>query len=138
MIMSAISLDNLDIITPQRSLSQHILTNSLVQSLVTKIRMMPNYQDLKNCIELTLYCCNAIENLHSQYQPKKSTDKAQKINKSDLVIDALSQVFQLTDDDRTLIRKNIQFLYDIGKIKKLTFFKSSVRSASLWFQKRIL
>lgn len=136
--MSSISPDSLDIVLPQRSLSQHIITNSLVQSLVTKIRMMPNYENLKGSIELILYCCNAVENLHTQYQPKKSTDKQQKIDKKELVVNCLCQVFQLTTEEQAQIKNHIQFLYDIGKIKKLTFFKSSFRSASLWFQKRIL
>lgn len=136
--MSTISPDNLDIISPQRSLSQHILTNSLVQSLVTKIRQIPNYDNLKGSIELILYCCNAVENLHSQYQPKKSTDKAQKIDKKELVVNCLCQVFQLTSEEQAQIKNHIQFLYDIGKIKKLTKFKYAVRSASLWFQRKVL
>jgi hypothetical protein len=108
-----------------------------VQSLVTKIRQMPNYQNLKGCIELTLYCCNAVENLFTQYQPKKKTDKAQKTDKKELVVNALSQVFQLTSEDQAQIKKHIQFLYDVGKIKKLSKVKYALRSSSLWFQKHI-
>jgi hypothetical protein len=99
---------------------------------------MPNYDNLRGSIELILYCCNAVENLHSQYMPKKSNDKQQKIDKKEIVVNILSQVFPLTAEEQAQIKNHIQFLYDVGKIKKLSGVKRVFRSASIWFQKRIL
>ena len=46
----------------KNSLSKHFVFHDLVNVLVTKIKEIPKFEELKLNIELTLLCCNIVEN----------------------------------------------------------------------------
>ena len=84
--------------------------------ILKDIQKIPNYQSLKNEVEILLHICNLIENLISKNK--------QKIDKKKLVLDIMAQVFCCnSDSEREVLEKQIQFLYDNKLITKVTKFK---------------
>ena len=64
----------------KNSLSKHFVFHNLVQVLIKKIKEeIPKFEDLKLNIELTLLCCNIVEN---------TVKKKTKVDKEKLVVDA--------------------------------------------------
>jgi len=93
-----------------------ILKNDIMDFILKDIQKIPNYQSLKNEVEILLHICNLIENLISKNK--------QKIDKKKLVIDIMAQVFCCnSDSEREVLEKQIQFLYDNKLITKVTKFK---------------
>ena len=84
----------------------------LKQMVVCKIQSLPNYQTLKNDVELVLYACNTLENAHVDL-------KAAKINKRQLIVSVFGELFNLNDEKKLTVSNTIQFLFDHGKIKQV-------------------
>jgi hypothetical protein len=92
-----------------------ILKNEIMDFILKDIQKIPNFQMLKNDVEILLHICNLIENLISKNK--------QKIDKKQLVIDIMCQVFYLNSDvEKDAVAKQIQFLYDNKLITKVTKF----------------
>ena len=90
-----------------------ILKNEIMDFILKDIQKIPNFQMLKNDVEILLHICNLIENLISKNK--------QKIDKKQLVIDIMCQVFYLNSDvEKDAVAKQIQFLYDNKLISKVT------------------
>ena len=85
---------------------------TLKQMVVCKIQSLPNYQTLKNDVELVLYACNTLENAHVDL-------KAAKINKRQLIVSVFGELFNLNDEEKLTVSNTIQFLFDHGKIKQV-------------------
>jgi hypothetical protein len=93
-----------------------ILKNEIMDFILKDIQKIPNYQSLKNEVEILLHICNLIENLISKNK--------QKIDKKKLVLDIMAQVFCCnSDSEKEVLEKQIQFLYDNKLITKVTKFK---------------
>jgi hypothetical protein len=93
-----------------------ILKNEIMDFILKDIQKIPNYQSLKNEVEILLHICNLIENLISKNK--------QKIDKKKLVLDIMAQVFHFnSDSEKEGLEKQIQFLYDNKLITKVTKFK---------------
>ena len=84
----------------------------LKQMVVCKIQSLPNYQTLKNDVELVLYACNTLENAHVDL-------KAAKINKRQLIVSVFGELFNLNDEEKLTVSNTIQFLFDHSKIKQV-------------------
>jgi hypothetical protein len=65
---------------------------------------------------LVLTVCNIVENYISNGNKKK-------IDKKQLVVDALNKVFSYSENEKMLVASLIDFLFNNGKIKKLSFLK---------------
>ena len=90
-----------------------ILKNEIMDFILKDIQKIPNFHMLKNDVEILLHFCNLIENLISKNK--------QKIDKKQLIIDIMVQVFYLNSDaEKDAIAKQIQFLYD-NKLITTTF-----------------
>ena len=112
----------------KNSLSKHFVFHNLVQVLIKKIKEeIPKFEDLKLNIELTLLCCNIVEN---------TVKKKTKVDKEKLVVDALTDVFTLTEIDQKTIKDQIEFLFTNGKILKVDEVKKFFRDAGAWFSKK--
>ena len=99
-----------------------ILKNEIIDFILKDIQKIPNSQSLKNDVEILLHICNLIENLISKNK--------QKINKKQLVIDIMTQVFYLnSDDEKNALEKQIQFLYDNKLIIKVTTLNQILKKA---------
>ena len=112
----------------KNSLSKHFVFHNLVQTLITKIKEeIPKFEELKLNIELTLLCCNIVEN---------TVKKKTKVDKEKLVVDALTDVFTLTEVEQKTIKDQIEFLYTNSKILKVDEVKKFFTSVGAWFVKK--
>jgi len=72
-------------------------------------------------------CCNIVEN---------TVKKKTKIDKEKLVVDALREVFNLTEDEQNTIKNQIEFLFNNNKIVKVDETKKFFKSVGDWFQRK--
>ena len=97
-----------------------ILKNEIMDFILKDIQKIPNFHMLKNDVEILLHFCNLIENVISKNK--------QKIDKKQLIIDIMVQVFYLNSDaEKDAIAKQIQFLYDNKLITKVTTFNQVIK-----------
>jgi len=116
----------------KNSLKSYVIYNTLVEDITKIIREIPNFDKLsKMNNELILLICNVIEN-------KITNNKKKKIDKKNLVIDVIHNLFCLSVDDRKNIGEIIQFLNDNNKIKKDKISKVVRKSLYNWFKKKVL
>jgi hypothetical protein len=112
----------------KNSLSKHFVFHDLVNVLVTKIKEIPKFEQLKLNIELTLLCCNIVEN---------SVKKKTKVDKEKLVVDSLTEIFTLTEEEQNTIKNHIEFLHSNKKIFKVDEVKKFFTSVGAWFAKKL-
>ena len=112
----------------KNQLNKHFVFHSLVAVLVKKIKEdIPKFEELKLNIELTLLCCNIVEN---------TVTKKTKVDKEKLVVDSLTEVFTLTEEEQKTLKGQIDFLYDNKKIIKVDACKKFLKSAQDWFYRK--
>ena len=89
--------------------------NNIIDHILIKLKDKINQiEKLKLDPEFILHVCNLIEN-----------SNVHNINKKELAIKVLTQVFGFNDNDKIEISQQIDFLYNCGKIKKSTFLTSA-------------
>ena len=112
----------------KHSLSKHFVFHNLVDTLVKKIKEeIPKYEDLKLNIELTLLCCNIVEN---------SVKKKTKVDKEKLVIESLTEIFILTEEEQKTIKNHIEFLHTNKKIVKVDETVKFFKTVGDWFARK--
>ena len=119
------SLEIPDLLYLKNNMDKHNIYYSLLKLVTEKIRLIPNYEILKNEIELVLLVCNIIENV------VKKNNKT-KIDKKQLVIDIFSSVFGLSPPDILSLKITIDFLFNNKLIKQISL-KKYIKSKSLYF-----
>jgi hypothetical protein len=103
-------------LTFKNSAKHVMLKNELIEFVIKEIQKIPNYQELKNNLELIRFVCNMLENLIS--------NNNEKIDKKQTVIDIISQLFcTFSDEDKKAISNHVQFLFDNKFIKKVSIVK---------------
>jgi hypothetical protein len=85
-------------------------------------------QQYKMDNELLTLVCNLVEHLVA---------KKDNISKKDLVINILQEIFQLSDEDKTTLGNNIQFLWSNSMIKKVSFYKLFKTGIKEYFRKKV-
>lgn len=118
------SLEIPDLLYLKNNMDKHNIYYSLLKLVTEKIRLIPNYEILKNEIELVLLVCNIIENI------VKKNNKT-KIDKKQLVIDIFTTVFGNQIDILSL-KITIDFLFNNKLIKQISL-KKYIKSKSLYF-----
>lgn len=94
--------------------------------IIEKIQSMPNYQELRNDVEIILYVCTLIENELQQTKTKS-------INKKEIVIDIINKIFSLKPEEFKNIDKNIEFLHSNNLIKKISNYEKIPLQMANWF-----
>ena len=119
----------MDIIDLKRNLKSHDLKHSTIMKIIIKIQSIPEFQKLKMDVELTLLCCNLIENVVS---------KKQGFNKKDMVLDILQQIYNLNDEQKKIVENQIDFLFSNNKIKVIGKIKYLKKVLGSWIKKKVL
>lgn len=104
----------MDIIKFSGSLDKHNIVYSAVQKISLKIKEIPQYELLKLSHDLTKYTCCLLENF---------IDKKYNIDKKQVAIDLLTELYNLNKDEIHNLENQIDFLISIKAIKKLSFYK---------------
>ena len=122
-------MDNLSLVPIQNSLAVDVKRIEIKNKIITRIGelglVISNY---RNSTEFLLLILNLIEHL---------VVKKDKINKKELAIEVLNEVFGLNELERNNINSNIDFLHQNNNIKKVSMwklFKCGVKE--LFFSKR--
>lgn len=121
----------MDIIKFKNKLKKVAKIGDITTSVIQKVQNINNFTELKNDLELLLYVCTIIENEIKQ-------NKTKSISKKDIVIDILNQLFNISDDEKELFGKHIEFLHSNNLIKKVTDYEKIGRSVFNWVNKKLL
>ena len=100
----------------RNNLEKHNLVFGLIQQVSAHIKEIPNFDKLRVELELIKLVCRIVENIVKRGNPKK-------VDKKQLVIDALSNVFNLTPGEKTIVESLIDFLWNNKLIKRSSYTK---------------
>jgi len=98
----------------KHNLKKHNIVFGLIEKIAEKVKQIPNYENIRLEIELILTVANIVENYVSKGNKKK-------VDKKQLVIDALSKVFTYNEDEKKLVGSLIDFLHNNNKIKRQAY-----------------
>lgn len=121
----------MDIIKFKNKLKKVAQIGEITTSIIQKVQTINNFSELKNDLELLLYICTIIENEIKQ-------NKTKSINKKEIVIDILNTLFNISDDEKELFGKNIEFLHSNNLIKKISDCEKLGHSVLNWINKKLL
>jgi hypothetical protein len=116
-------------IQPKNSLRRNQKELKLIKVLVSEFQKFENKMLLSKDIESLRYICNLLED---------AVKKTDKINKKNVVISVYKQVFGDGNIDQDFIEKGIEFLWENGKIKKLSTLKKYIYPIGKFFLKRFV
>jgi len=110
-------MDTLHLVSIQNQLSTDVKKNEIKKKVVARLTELGLVDaKYKNSNEHLLLVCNLIE--HVAEKSKKN-----KINKKELALDILQQVFSINATERIAIDSNIEFLWENKSIKKISKFR---------------
>lgn len=113
----------------KHSILRKLKTEKLKSSIIEKLREIPDLENLKMDIEVSLFICRCIET---------EVKKEDKIIKKDLFIEIIQSVFNLNRDEILIVEKQIDFLHENNKITKSKIINYICNSVSDWFNRKIL
>ena len=117
------------LIIPKNDLAQELKTVEIKNAIITRLEKIENLQDYKLNNEFLVLVCNLIE-----YYVKKKYN----IDKSNLLISIYDRIFaNLTDEEKSTIRQNIQFIWNNGHIKKIAYYKLMFCGIKEWLKKKV-
>jgi hypothetical protein len=103
----------------KNSIKLFVKGNIIVDQIIKHVQQIPNYQNLKNDMELLEYICQMIEEMVKKGNRKKQN----KIDKQQLVITILQQLFQLNPNEIEIVKKTIEYFVANGIVKKKAVLK---------------
>ena len=116
-------------VLPKNDLAQDIKVAEIKNKIVERLEKIENLQDYKLNNEFLVLACNLVE-----FYVKKKYN----IDKLNLVINIYDRIFaNLTEDDKTTIRQNIQFIYNNNHIKKISYYKLMFCGIKEWLKKKV-
>ena len=114
-----------------QNLKVDVKLSNVINVIVEKVKEIPQYDSLSKDIGIILFVANSIEN--------ECFKKKYNIDKMKLACDILITLFPNTNDNEKLvIQRHIQFLFDNKLIKKLSTFILFYRSLKTYLKKKLL
>lgn len=114
----------------KNSLALRVKIETIKTGIVEKLKVIPNINDLKLNVELTLFICRCIET---------EIKKKHKVEKKQLFFEIIASIFaNLTRDDNAVLEQQIQFLHDNNSIKQSSLRNYIANSLYTWIEKKIL
>ena len=119
-------------ITIKNSLEKHTLYYNLLDDIIKKLSTeIKSIDKLRLDPELSLLICNLVEN------SIKAGNK-NKIDKKQLAIQILTQIFNLSDSEQVIISQQIDFLIANNKIEKVKMITNVKNFLSALLVKKLL
>ena len=118
-------------LTLKHSLSSHSLYFTIIKDCVEILtHNIPCIEKLKTNNELLLLICRCV---------KIKNNKISDLDEVELVVAIYDELFEtMTDAERDILRGNIKFLEQNGKIKGVSMFKTISAAVMDWCSRRIL
>ena len=107
----------MDLVKFKRQLARSDLEKRLIDILQEKVKSLPSYEELRLNPELILLCCNLIEN---------GTNKKDQVEKKDLCINVLDNVFGYSNAEKKQVDDTIEFLWGTKRIKRIPLVKKII------------
>jgi hypothetical protein len=108
-------------------LKNHVSVNTLISKLTSYIKLIPNFTELKLEPELTKLLMNVIKDEINN----KDTDQ------KTILIQALTQTFNLNDKEIAIIKQQITFLTNNNLVKGIPLSKKYIKSGTRWISRKI-
>lgn len=116
-------------VLPKNELAQDIKLAEIKNKIVERLEKIEDLQQYKLNNEFLVLTCNLIE-----FYVKKKYN----IDKMNLVINIYDRIFaNLSDDEKATIRQNIQFIWNNGHIKKISYYKLMFCGIKEWLKKKV-
>ena len=103
----------------KNNLSKHNVVYSLIDQISSKIKLIPQYEKIRIEIELVKCVANIVEN----YVQKNNSKQKNKVDKKQLVIDSLHEVFNYNEQEKNLVSSLIDYLFNNEQIRRSSFYK---------------
>lgn len=117
-------------IQPKNSLNRTLQKAEIVDKIVKRVQALPDFRNFKDDLETLLFICLLCEHLVNNKKNKE------KIDKKEIVINAYEKVFG-NSLNKDLICKNIDFLHENKRIKKVSISAMICGTLSEWFNRKI-
>ena len=119
----------MDIVKKNNIVNNAFIITQIIQKIVDHVSLINDFQ-LRTEIELTNYICNLVEN-------EINKQKTNKINKKELVISVFMKLYNLNDEEKTVISNQIDFLFNNKLIKKIPVIEKAFKNFGIWFLKKL-
>ena len=111
-----------DSIQLKNSLASSVQMSLTIEYLIKKIKMIPNFETLRNDPELLLFIANILKEIESNDRIKGNF-KSLEIDKKQLIISAYTKVFNLNGTEISTLTKQYEFLEKHNKIVGIKYHK---------------
>lgn len=118
-------------IEPKNGIKRDKLKNDVINTIKENLEKIPDFRNYKDDLEILLYCCLIAEHLISNKKKHKYN-----IDKKELVLQAYEKVYGKIDKE--VLGKNIEFLHENKRIKKVGCLNIFLASLGDWVVRRIL
>lgn len=118
-------------IVPKNELDLTVRKNDIVNKIIKRVQELPDFRNFKDDLETLLFVCMLAE--HLVINKKNKT----KMDKKAIVLEVYEKCFG-NGINKDLVGKNIQFLFDNKRIKKVSLIKIVCGNISDWFERKIL
>lgn len=119
---------DVSIVLPKNDLSKDIKLSEIKNKICDRLNSIENLQDYKLNNEFLVLATNLIE-----FYVKKKYG----INKMDLAISIYERIFQeFSEQDKEIVKKNIQFIWNNGHIKKTPYYILFCVGIKEWLKKK--
>lgn len=119
----------MDLVKFKRGLARVDLEKKLGDLLEEKVKSLPDFSQLKLNPELVLLVCNLVE---------EGAEKKFNIDKKELVMKVLDNIFRYSEAEKKHIDDQIEFLHSTGKIKRVKLVVKIVYYVIDWIKRRFL
>lgn len=118
-------------VVPKNGLDRSIKKNEIVMKIVKRVQEFPDFRNYKDDMETLLFVCILVEHLIINKKNKE------KIDKKEIVLLCMQKCFGENLINIDTINRNVQFLYDNKRIKKVSLIQYICGSLSEWFNRKI-
>ena len=128
-------MSNFVYINPKHSLLKSTKTFTLVNKIAEKISELPNYQEMRNNLELIKMCCVIVEHEIDNSKVKPNL----KINKADILYQVWSKIFHnITPNDLKNLEGHITYLWENDQIHRKSIWSMVRHCVCDWAKRRLL
>ncbi len=108
-------------------LNDHFTVNTLIDKLVKYVKLIPNFNVLKLEPEITKLLMNII----------KDEIKSKETDQEAILVQALTQTFNLNDKEIAVIKQQITFLKNNSLISGIPMSKKIFKSTTKWIFRKL-